>query len=98
MTRDGWLVVAVALVVALGLASWWRYRSRPGIVGKRTYVGDLGFDEFVGGTEREAGDGPVAVRDGALGVDHEAERMLRRIEAPFAERLVGRDHGYTVRL
>ena len=30
------------------LASWWRYRSRPGIAGKRTYVGDLGFDEFVG--------------------------------------------------
>ncbi len=25
-----------------------RYRSRPGIAGKSTYVGDLGFDEFVG--------------------------------------------------
>lgn len=32
MTRDGWLVVAVALVGALGLASWWRWPSaEPGL-------------------------------------------------------------------
>jgi len=30
------------------MSSWWRYRSRPGIVGTSTYTGDMSFDEFVG--------------------------------------------------
>ena len=27
--------------------SWWRYRSRPGLVGRPNYTGEMSFDEFV---------------------------------------------------
>ena len=46
--RADYEVTALVREPVSWLASWWRYRSRPGIAGKRTYVGDLGFDEFVG--------------------------------------------------
>ncbi len=46
--RSDYEVTALLREPVSWLASWWRYRSRPGIAGKRTYVGDLGFDEFVG--------------------------------------------------
>ncbi|MBF4163434.1 sulfotransferase family protein [Nocardioides acrostichi] len=46
--RTDYAVTAVVREPVSWLASWWRYRSRPGIVGKATYVGDLGFDEFAG--------------------------------------------------
>ena len=46
--REDYEVTALVREPVSWLASWWRYRSRPGIAGKKTYVGDLGFDEFVG--------------------------------------------------
>ncbi len=46
--RADYEVTALVREPVSWLASWWRYRSRPGIAGKRTYVGDLGFDEVVG--------------------------------------------------
>ena len=46
--RTDYEVTALVREPVSWLASWWRYRSRPGIAGKPTYVGDLGFDEFVG--------------------------------------------------
>lgn len=46
--RSDYEVTALVREPVSWLSSWWRYRSRPGIAGKPTYVGDLGFDEFVG--------------------------------------------------
>lgn len=46
--RADYEVTALVREPVSWLSSWWRYRSRRGIRGSSTYVGDLGFDEFVG--------------------------------------------------
>ena len=56
------------------MSSWWRYRSRPGIVGTATYTGDMSFDEFVGQVATGEIDLPsqssyVNRADGTPGVD-----------------------------
>ncbi|MBA8802933.1 hypothetical protein FB382_001224 [Nocardioides ginsengisegetis] len=44
--RESYETVAMVREPVDWAASWWRYRARPGTEGRRTYTGDMGFDEF----------------------------------------------------
>ncbi|GHJ58921.1 hypothetical protein NOK12_14390 [Nocardioides sp. OK12] len=72
--RTGYEVAALVRDPVSWMSSWWRYRSRPGIVGTATYTGEMSFDEFVGRVSTGEIDLPsqssyVTGPDGAPGVD-----------------------------
>lgn len=44
--RESYEVVSMVREPVDWAASWWRYRARPGTEGRKSWTGDMGFDEF----------------------------------------------------